>query len=59
MKKILLAVVCIYFLSGCSVFKGKVKTGCPTDGKNVGAEKILSGDMKAAKAARKAKKFNS
>jgi len=57
MKKILLVLVCIGFLSGCSVFKRK--TGCPTDGKNVGAEKILSGDKKSAKAARKAKKFNS
>jgi uncharacterized protein YceK len=57
MKKILLAVVCICFLSGCSVFKRK--TGCPTDGKSVGAEKILSGDKKSAKAVRKAKKFNS
>ena len=59
MKKIILALVCISFLSGCSVFKGKAKTGCPTNGKNVGAEKILSGDLKSAKAAKKAKKFNS
>jgi hypothetical protein len=35
------------------------KTGCPTNGKNVGAEKILSGDPKAAKDAKKAKKFRS
>jgi uncharacterized protein YceK len=57
MKKILLAVVCICFLSGCSVFKRK--SGCPTDGKSIGAEKILSSDKKSAKAVRKAKKFNS
>jgi len=31
--------------------------GCPTNGKNVGAEKLLNGDAKAIKAARKAKKF--
>jgi uncharacterized protein YceK len=55
MKKFLLAIVCICFLSGCAVFKRK--TGCPTDGKSVGAEKILSGDKKSVKAARKAKKF--
>ena len=31
-----------------SVFKPKSKYGCPSNGKNVGAEKILSGDPKAA-----------
>jgi len=36
-----------------------VKKGCPTNGKNVGAEKLLSGDAAAIKAARKAKKFRS
>ena len=46
-------------LSGCFVFKKKEKYGCPTNGKNVGAEKILSGDKDAIKAARKAKKFKS
>jgi hypothetical protein len=42
-----------------SVFKGKPKEGCPTNGKNVGAEKILSGDPKGTKAAKNAKKFRS
>lgn len=42
-----------------SVFKGKSKTGCPSNGKNVGAEKILSGDPEAAKSTKKAKKFKS
>jgi len=37
----------------------KRKTGCPTNGKNVGAEKILSGDPDGTKAAKKAKKFKS
>ncbi len=48
-------------LSSCGVFSNlfKRKTGCPTNGKNVGAEKILSGDPDASKAARKAKKFRS
>ena len=35
------------------------KYGCKTDGKNVGAEKLASGDPEATKAARKAKKFKS
>lgn len=41
------------------IFPKKEKYGCPTNGKNVGAEKILSGDPKATKDARKAKKFRS
>lgn len=49
----------IFLLSSCrllnSVFKPKY--GCPSDGKNVGAEKILSGDPDATKSANKAKKF--
>jgi hypothetical protein len=35
------------------------KYGCPTNGKNIGAERILSGDKAAIKAAQKAKKFKS
>jgi hypothetical protein len=35
------------------------KYGCGTNGKNVGAEKLASGDPAAEKAARKAKKFRS
>lgn len=31
--------------------------GCPSDGRNIGAERLLSGDKKAEKAARKAGKF--
>ena len=41
------------------VFKKQPKEGCPTNGKNVGAEKILSGDPKAMKDVKKAKKFRS
>lgn len=37
----------------------KRKEGCPSNGKNVGAEKILSGDPKAMKDVKKAKKFRS
>lgn len=57
MKKILIPVSCMILFSGCFIFRKKDKYGCPTNGKNVGAEKILSGDKEAVKAARKAKKF--
>lgn len=43
------------FVSSCNLFKPKY--GCGTNGKNVGAEKLVSGDPDAEKAARKAKKF--
>ena len=55
MKKILVAVTCLYFLSACSLFKKSEKTGCPSNGRNVGAEKILAGDEKAIKESQKAK----
>jgi hypothetical protein len=44
-------------LSSCSIFRGKAKSGCPSNGKNVGAEKLASGDPKAEKLAKKAGKF--
>ncbi len=47
-----------FLLSGCfitRIFGKKEKVGCPTDGRNVGAEKLLGGDEKAEKAAKKAK----
>jgi hypothetical protein len=53
MKKILLAVTALFLLSSCSLFKPKY--GCPSDGRNIGAEKIAAGDPKATKAAMKAK----
>jgi len=48
-------------VSSCRVWNSvfKPKYGCKTDGKNVGAEKILSGDPEGTKAAKKAKKFKS
>lgn len=59
MKNIIAAFVCIYFLSSCSVFNsvfGKTeKYGCPTNGRNVGAEKLAAGDPNAMKASNKAK----
>jgi hypothetical protein len=59
MNKIFKIVLCAWILLGCSVLRKKEKYGCPTNGKNIGAERILSGDKAAIKAARKAKKFNS
>jgi hypothetical protein len=48
-------------LSSCGMLSNmfKRKTGCPSNGKNVGAEKLMSGDPKAVKDAKKAKKFKS
>lgn len=49
----------VFLFSSCRVWNSifKPKYGCPTNGKNVGAEKILSGDPDAAKSVKKAKKF--
>ncbi len=59
MKKILLVfALASFLLSGCfisRIFGKKDKVGCPTNGRNVGAEKLLGGDAKAEKAAKKAK----
>ena len=54
MKKALLLITLASFLmSGCfisNIFRKKEKYGCPSDGRNVGAEKIVSGDkVKKAK----------
>ncbi|MFN4890734.1 MAG: hypothetical protein ACK5GS_01875 [Bacteroidota bacterium] len=57
----ILLVVLISSLSSCQVWNKifKPKYGCPSNGKNVGAEKIISGDPEAMKAMKKAKKFKS
>jgi hypothetical protein len=55
MKKILLFAFIASAMSSCFIFKKKEKYGCPTNGRNVGAEKIASGDEKAIKASNKAK----
>jgi hypothetical protein len=60
MKKPILIITALSFvvmITSCNLFKPKY--GCPSNGKNVGAEKLLSGDPAAEKAARKAKKFKS
>lgn len=51
------ALFAIVMCSSCSLFRGSQKYGCPTNGKNIGAEKIASGDPAAIKAAKKAGKF--
>jgi hypothetical protein len=60
MKNILTIMVLAGFMmaiTSCNMFKPKY--GCPTNGKNIGAEKLAAGDPAAEKAARKAKKFKS
>jgi len=59
LRSIVLLVTVSLILSSCSVWN-KVfppKYGCPSDGRSVGAEKLLSGEMskKEEKKARKAK----
>jgi hypothetical protein len=51
----------VMLLSSCSLWNNlfRPKYGCPSNGKNVGAEKILSGDPDAAKSVKKARKFRS
>ncbi len=56
MKKVLLGIVAVSLFASCSLFRNK-KTGCPSNGANVGAEKVLSGDPKSLKAIKKGKKF--
>ena len=55
MKKVLAAVACIYFLSACSLFKKSEKLGCKGDGRNMGAEKLVTDNPKAMKESSKAK----
>jgi hypothetical protein len=54
MRKIIVMISAVAIVSGTSCRVGK---GCPTNGKNIGAERILSGDPKALKAAARAGKF--
>ncbi len=57
-KEIMKSVVIVILASLCfglgSCAAGR---GCPSNGRNVGAEKILSGDPKAIKDMKKARKF--
>ena len=54
MKKLIILLFCASFLlSGCfigNLFHKKEKYGCPSNGRNVGAEKVLAGEkVKKAK----------
>ena len=55
MKKIIVAFVSILLLGGCFIFQKKDKYGCPSNGRNVGAEKLANGDEKAIKESNKSK----
>ena len=61
LKILLVCVILTMALSSCKLWGNifKPKYGCKTDGRNIGAEKIVTGDPEAEKAARKAKKFKS
>ncbi len=51
-KNLFLLCMAVYCFTGCAV-----KYGCPSNGRNIGAEKLLSGDPKVAKEVKKAGKF--
>ncbi|MER3497451.1 MAG: hypothetical protein C4308_01845 [Chitinophagaceae bacterium] len=59
LKLILILATFCFTISSCNLWYKvfKPKYGCPSDGRNVGAEKLLSGDMnkKEMKKAKKAK----
>jgi hypothetical protein len=61
LRFLVVALSLVMLLSSCSFWNNlfRPKYGCPSNGKNVGAEKILSGDPDAMKSVKKAKKFRS
>lgn len=62
MKKIFwVGMLFCFTLSSCGMMRNMFarKSGCPSNGKNVGAEQIVSGDPKAMKNVKRAKKFKS
>jgi hypothetical protein len=61
LRNITIVLSLMMLLTSCKLWNNmfKPKYGCPSNGKNVGAEKILSGDPKAMKDVKKAKKFKS
>jgi len=56
-----IALSLVMIFSSCRMWNNlfKPKYGCPSNGKNVGAEKVLSSDPETMKALKKAKKFRS
>ncbi len=55
MKKIGIGLSFLLLLNSCSLFRRSEKTGCPTSGAAIGAEKIAAGDPKAIKASSNSK----
>jgi len=55
MKKFILGFIVLAMMNSCFIFKKKEKYGCPTNGRNIGAERLAAGDEKAIKAEKKAK----
>jgi hypothetical protein len=51
-KKFVLIIAVSWVVTSCSAGKG-----CPSNGRNVGAEKLLSGDKQTMKDVRRAGKF--
>lgn len=54
MRKLMFILTSVAFLSLTAC---KVKKGCPSNGANVGAERLLSGDPKAINDIKKGKKW--
>jgi hypothetical protein len=52
MFRVILVMTTLYLFAACNVFK-KPKEGCPSNGKNVGAEKLLGGSTEKIPKARK------
>jgi hypothetical protein len=55
MRTIVTIALIAFMFSSCFIFHPRAKYGCPSDGRNVGAEKLASGDAKALRASQKAK----
>ena len=60
MKYLMACAVLLLLFSSCKLLRlgsgREEKSGCPTTGRNIGAEKILAGDAKSLAAAKKAEK---
>jgi hypothetical protein len=61
LKLLFITLGLMMLMSSCKAWNSMFgpKYGCPSNGKNIGAEKLVSGDPDAERAARKAKKFKS
>ncbi len=56
-RNIILLVTMALALSSCGIFSKSNKNGCPSNGRNMGAEKLITDDPKAIKQSQKAGKF--